>query len=85
MEKASIDRFEGNLAVIIVGDEAVEKVIPKASLPRGAKEGSWLKVEFDGDRLICIEIDEEETERAKQRIAEKLKILRRNEHLKVKK
>jgi hypothetical protein len=42
----------------------------------------WLKVEFEGEELRSTEIDAEETEKTKKRIAEKLERLRRGDHLK---
>ncbi|WP_188624465.1 DUF3006 domain-containing protein [Caldalkalibacillus thermarum] len=51
-------------------------IIPSHLLPSGAKEGTWLKVTFDGDKVTQIEIDEAETERARERISAKLAKLR---------
>jgi prophage tail gpP-like protein len=56
--------------------------VPRSRLPKGVKEGTWLQVEIQGDKVIDAKIDEEETNRAKQRIAEKLAALRRGDHLK---
>lgn len=58
--KAVIDRFEGNFAVVLVGDEEVKIDIPKDLLPKGAREGSWLKIRF--------ELDPEGTEKQKEKI-----------------
>jgi hypothetical protein len=79
--KAVIDRFEEDLTVLIVGEEENKLIVPRASLPQGVKEGQWLQVEVKDDRLISAVVDEEETAKAKQRIAEKLARLRRGEHL----
>jgi hypothetical protein len=79
--KAVIDRFEGNLAVLLVGDEEKKMEVPRKSLPKGAREGHWLQLEMEGDSIKNVAIDKEETARAKQRIAEKLERLRRGEHL----
>ncbi len=81
IEKAVIDRFEDGQAVLLVGDQERCLVVPRRSLPRGARESHWLKVDIQEDQLISATIDEEETARAKQRIAEKLDKLRRGEHL----
>lgn len=78
--KAVIDRFEDNLAVLIVGEDRLN--VPRASLPQGVKEGQWLQVELEGSRLTNAIVDEEETERVKQSIADKLARLRRGDHLK---
>jgi hypothetical protein len=47
----------------------------------GTKAGDWLQVEIENGTIISAVIDQEETARAKQRIAEKLDRLRRGEHL----
>ena len=45
--KAVIDRFEGDLAVIFIGEEELKAEIPRQLLPAGASEGSWLKISFE--------------------------------------
>jgi hypothetical protein len=80
-EKAVIDRFEASVAVLLVGNDGRIVNAPKKALPKGVKEGAWLQVELDGDRLVSAVIDAEETARAKQRIMEKLERLRRGEQL----
>lgn len=79
--KAVIDRFEGEIAVLILGqgDERVD--LPRAQLPRGVREGAWLQVEIIDGKIMSVVIDKEETDRAKQRIAEKLAALRSGKHL----
>jgi len=47
--KAVIDRFEGDYAVVLFGDEEIRADVPRALLPPGAREGSWLKVSFELD------------------------------------
>lgn len=66
--KAVIDRFEGDYAVVLFGEEEIKVDIPRVLLPAEAKEGSWLKVSF--------KLDEEETKKREERIKgllEKLK------------
>lgn len=60
MLKAVIDRFEGDYAVVLFGNEETKVDIPKKLLPEGAKEGSWLKVSF--------ELDLEGSEKQKEKI-----------------
>ncbi len=81
-EKAVIDRFEGDWAVLLVGDDPRPLNVPRKALPKGAREGQWLQVDLEGDQVVSAEIDDEEAARAKARIAEKLERLRRGEHLK---
>lgn len=46
--KAVIDRFEGDYAVLLVGDAEEKRDVPRNQLPPGAKEGSWLIVRAGG-------------------------------------
>jgi hypothetical protein len=82
MEKAVIDRFEKSWAVLLVGESGRIINTPRASLPRRAREGQWLLIELDGDKVVSAMVDREETERARKRIEGKLESLRRGEHLK---
>jgi hypothetical protein len=47
--KAVIDRFEGDCAVILFGEEERQVCIPKKYLPEAAGEGSLLEVSFELD------------------------------------
>ena len=67
--KAVIDRFEGEYAVILFGEEEIKVDMPKTLLPEGAKEGSWMSVSF--------ELDVEETESREARIQSKLDKLKK--------
>lgn len=59
--KATIDRIEGKLAVLLIGDDGSIKLnVPLILLPEGAKEGDILD--------ININKDEKETEEAKKRV-----------------
>jgi len=78
--KAVIDRFEGDLAVLIFPDEDQRLNIPRKLLPPKAKEGSWLQLDLVGGQPCNITLDEKETDLARQRIAEKLAHLRRGDY-----
>ena len=72
-EQAVIDRIEdGQHAVLLVGEEEREQIVPVAALPPESKPGSWLRVRFEGARLVSATVDLEETERTRQRISDKL-------------
>ena len=59
--KAVIDRIEGDLAVVLVGEKGEIKLnIPLSLLPEGCKEGEVLN--------ISIERDPEATAQAKERV-----------------
>ena len=47
-----------------------------------AKEGQWLQIEIRDGELYRAEMDQRETTKRRQRIAEKLERLRRREHRK---
>jgi hypothetical protein len=82
MMKSVIDRFEGEFAVLIVGEGEQRINVLKKLLPEQSREGCWLQVEIQNGEVISAVPDEEETAKAKQRIAEKLARLRRGDHLK---
>jgi hypothetical protein len=75
-KKAVIDRFEGGIAVVVL--EENQKVInyPKKDLPKDAKEGDWLLVEVQYEKIMKIVLDTQSKEEARQRIARKLAKLR---------
>lgn len=81
IETAVIDRYEGQMAVLLVGKEQRVLDIPRASLPHDARPGVWLQIELDGETLVKATVDAEATAAAQARIAEKLARLRRGEHL----
>ena len=69
--KAVIDRFEGDYAIVLLGDEEeeIKAYIPKQILPSGIREGSWLSV--------CIKLDtkQEKMKRGKiSKFLDKLKM-----------
>ena len=80
--KAVIDRFEGDKAVLLVGEEEDKLIVPRYSLPNGAKEGQWLQVDVEDDRVLSATIDEAETAKKVKEIDEKLAMLRRGDHRK---
>jgi len=75
-----IDRFEGDLAVLIVGEEEQRLNVSRTLLPKQAKEGSWLQLDILDGEPYNITLDDQETENVKQRIAEKLARLRKGDH-----
>lgn len=81
-KKASIDRFEGNTAVVILSDENKQYLVNKSDLPKGAKEGDWLSVEISGEKITKMEIDLQAKEESTIRIQSKLDSLRRGDQLK---
>ena len=80
--KVVIDRFEGDLAVLILEGSQERLNVARELLPKKSREGSWLQVEMEDGEVRKAVIDEEQTARAKKRIEEKLERLRRGEHRK---
>lgn len=60
MVRAVIDRFEGDIAVVLIGDESIRCDLPRRYLPPGAGEGHHLTLEFV--------IDEQGTEQQRKKI-----------------
>ena len=80
--KAVIDRFEGTTAVLNMGEDERQMEVPRAALPKGCKEGDWLQVELDDEKLVKVEPDPAETARARKRIEDKMAALLRGDQLK---
>ena len=81
--KAVIDRYEGNLAVLILDDTDQPFNVPAELLPPQAKAGDWLEVEIQNEQLLTAVLNDSQTAAAAaQRIADKLTRLRRGDHLK---
>jgi len=66
--RAVIDRFEGEVAVLLFGDEEIRVDVPRSLLPPGAKEGSWI--------TVSMELDLEGERGQREKISEQLKRLR---------
>nr|MBO2500308.1 DUF3006 domain-containing protein [Acidimicrobiia bacterium] len=66
--KGVVDRFEGDLAVLLVGEDETELVVPRSELPAGAAEGTWLR--------LGLEVDQRATAEAEERIGDKMSRLR---------
>ena len=65
MISAYLDRFEGDLAVLLLGGEMTKVNFPKRFLPEGVGEGDYLKIDIAYDR--------EATEKAEQEALDLLK------------
>jgi hypothetical protein len=69
MMKATIDRIEGQMAVLLAGDEPVGFNIPLSLLPEGCKEGDVLN--------LVLERNVEETQEAKERVSSLMERLKK--------
>ena len=50
--KAVIDRFENEIAVLLVGESEEVLHVPRYFLPETAEEGSWLSLGFSLDEAL---------------------------------
>lgn len=74
--QAVVDRLEEGLedslyAVLLVGEAERELILPAHRLPRGAQEGSWLRLTMEGERVVSLVLDEAETAARRSRIQAK--------------
>lgn len=66
--KYTIDRFEGQLAVLLWReDESVELLLDKKELPPEAEEGDILELQFSSEQLTSAVILKEETAAARKK------------------
>lgn len=77
-EKAVVDRIvDDEHAVLLVGDDEQELVVPRSTLPAGTEAGGWLRITRDSDgTVVSLTPDPAETEAIRARIADKLAQLR---------
>lgn len=76
-KKAVVEKIGTDLVTLLIGEEEQERIVSMEELPSGIKEGDWVTVTLDETgRLITIQIDEQETLLAKNRIQDKMDALR---------
>ena len=93
--RASLDRIEGDFAVVHLNDEDEDdedapddeehnnnnRFDVPLELVKGAKPGMRLQLHIENDEINYVEIDREATEEARDRIGKKYERLRRGSHL----
>lgn len=67
--KAVVDRFEGELAVLLVGEEEFQVDWPRKYLPEDVQEGSILRFDFT--------VDHDETERVREKMRRRIERLKK--------
>ncbi len=68
--KAVIDRVEGELAVLLLGDKGEVRLnLPLSQLPEGCREGDVLKLSFERDQAA--------TGQAKERVSDRMEKLKK--------
>jgi hypothetical protein len=84
MVRASLDRIEGDLAIVYTDDDDDDhhKFDVPVELVNNAKPGMRLQLYIEDNQIKRIEIDRDATEEARDRIRKKYERLRRGHHLK---
>ncbi|WP_054712606.1 DUF3006 family protein, partial [Bacillus sp. JCM 19041] len=59
--KANLDRIEDGIATLLIGEKDDEYNIVADQIPSGVQEGSWLIVEFKENKVVNIQLDNDET------------------------
>lgn len=80
--RASLDRIEGDFAVVYSDDN--HKFDVSLELVKGAIPGTRLQLHIENDQIKHIEIDRDATKKARDRIRKKYHRLRQGRHLKQK-
>ena len=76
--KASLDRFDGDYAVIY-SDGGTKYDVPKSMTD--AKAGSRVLLYLESDQVIRVEVDEKATDEALDRVRKKYERLKRGDHI----
>jgi FKBP-type peptidyl-prolyl cis-trans isomerase (trigger factor) len=66
---ATVDRFEGDLAVLLMGDQETVVYVHRFDLPPEVRQGDVLRLE--------VTIDREATEKRREEVREKIERLKR--------
>lgn len=74
--KGILDRFEGNLAVILVETEKEEFTVPKKNLPPGSQVDTYFELKKDGQSYQIIKIAETKTQKEKLKTSDLMAKLR---------
>lgn len=76
--KASLDRFEGDFAVVY-SDDGTKYDVPR--IMTDAKAGSRLLLYLEEGQVVKIDVDEKATDDALERIRKKYDRVKRGDHL----
>lgn len=74
--KGVLDRFEGDMAVILIEDIKEELIIPREKLPAGSKVNTYFQLEKTKDTFQIVSIDEDKTLRQKEKTSDIMAKLR---------
>ena len=77
----SLDRLEGEFA-IAYSDDGSKFDIPKALVPKDAKQGARVRLQLKEGKVMMVKVDRKGTRSLDEKIKEKLERLKRGDHLK---
>ena len=78
--RAVIDRIvDGTTAVLLVGPDETELLLPADELPGTAGEGVWVILDLDSDPVAVLAVDTDLTEQRERRIAEQMERIRQQQ------
>ena len=66
-------------AVLLVGPDETELLLPADELPAAAREGVWVILDLDSDPVAVLAVDTDLTEQRARRIAEQMERIRRQQ------
>lgn len=78
VERAVIDRIEGDDAILLVGDREQERRVPADDLPKGAKEGSILDVRVSTLKVEVVGVDDAATDEERSEMRGRLERLKKD-------
>lgn len=80
--RAVLERWEEGseetlYAVLLVGDDEKEVIMPAHRLPSGTQEGTWLALEMEGERVVSLALDPGTTAARRATVQAKRSMLKR--------
>ena len=72
-----LEKIAGGWAVILLDPDERELALDAEAIPAGISPGDAVVIEMDEDRVVAVRRDADRTARRRQRISEKMSVLRR--------
>ena len=78
--RAVIDRIvDGTTAVLLVGPDETELLLPADELPETATEGVWVTLDLDSDPTAVLTVDTELTEHRTTQVDDQMQRIRQRQ------
>lgn len=72
-----LDRIEGEKAVILIEELNEQWIVPKKQLPKQSKQQMWFNIQHEGDKIQIISIDQEKTDKEREKSEHLIKKLKK--------